>query len=82
MVVALGWVGIDGGISKVDWGGWTFFMGEWRWLGVGGGIFQVGGEVGVYFGWAGVSGHFYGWLGVSGDIFWLSGGGWTFFMGE
>ena len=28
-----------------------------------------------------VGGHFYRKVGVSRGIFWLSGGGWTFFMG-
>ena len=36
----------------------------------------------IYFGWVGVGGHFYGWVGIGRGIFWVSKGGWTFFMGE
>ena len=34
-----GWVGVFFGWTRV---GETFLMGEWRWVGVGGGIFWVG----------------------------------------
>ena len=29
-----------------------------------------------------MGGHFYGWVGIGRGIFWVSKGGWTFFMGE
>lgn len=35
----------------------------------------------IYFGWVGLGRHFYRW-GVVGDIVWMSGDGWTFFMGR
>ena len=35
----------------------------------------------VYFGWVGLSEHFLCVGEVSGGIFWLGGGGWTFFLG-
>ena len=32
----VGWVGMCGGIFWVSRGRWTFFMGEWGWVGLSG----------------------------------------------
>ena len=44
-----GWVMVGGGIFWVDWGGWTFFVGEWGWVDVGRGAFLVDGCVWTFF---------------------------------
>ena len=52
--------------------GWTFFTGGLGWLE-------------VHFWRVGMGGHFFiggrGCLGLGEGIFWVNGGGWTFFMG-
>ena len=83
------WVG--GGV----WGGWRYILYWWGWLdifygclAVGGGILCLGGSgwtisiVGVGGdGWTfSVDG--WGWVGMVGGLFWVCGGGWTFFMAE
>ena len=52
-------------------------MGEWVWVGVGGGIFWVGGVRG-HFLWVSGGGwrYIFGWVGVSGGIFWIGGDRW------
>ena len=60
-----GWKGVSEDIFWVDGGGWTFFMGEWGWLG-----YILGG-----WGWVNIFMGKWGWVGVNGGIFWVGGGG-------
>ena len=57
----------DGDIFWVGGGSWTFFMGEWGWMVLGGRIFWVLGVGWTFFmgGWGWVEVYF-GWVEVSG----------------
>ena len=56
----------------VEWGGWTFFMGGWGYLRVGGGIFWVGWSGWTFFmsrwGWVVV---YFEWVGVGDNFLWV-----------